>query len=395
MRKGYVDRISEDFVAGWAADTEEPNKAIDVDIFVADQFLQRVTADQFRQDLAAVGEFGGGNHGFRCNLAKRVAADTLYLLNVRFADVGTLIPGGNTGQLTAPRVCGSYNRTLAPILITGPGRSGTTLHMAVLGNSPQIVIADLVPYEVRLMSYYATAHRVLTHVADLARSTHPDDLEGDGFRIGFNPYNSPEFGGAFKDRGFGLDYTERYVPEKLDRLFSEVIVEYYLRLAQDCIKPGAIFFAEKNNSLQDDVRSFLRRSYAGAREIFTVRDPRDVLCSHISYFGIDIDRAFDEISSAANIFLELRAENASDTHFSKYESLIEGNRGSFLSLSDFLGVEVAPPTNESAVRLFMRHGTSADPRASVGRWRAELSKEWQHRCSVAWGKFLTAFDYPV
>ena len=40
-------------------------------------------------------------------------------------------------------------------MVTAPGRSGTTLLMGLLAKSPAIVAAELVPYELRLISYYS------------------------------------------------------------------------------------------------------------------------------------------------------------------------------------------------------------------------------------------------
>jgi hypothetical protein len=38
----------------------------------------------------------------------------------------------------------------------------------------EVVVANCHPFEVRMLSYYATAYNVLTASADLKRSTHPD-----------------------------------------------------------------------------------------------------------------------------------------------------------------------------------------------------------------------------
>jgi hypothetical protein len=398
MRKGHVDTVSHILVDGWAADVERPDAALDVDILVNDQRVARVTADRARADLAALGEFGAGRHGFRFTFPEPLSATTTHRISVRYADDGTLLTGGER----ALRVQGGTATTatpvesaLTPILVTGPGRSGTTLLMALLAHAPQIIVAELVPYETRLLSYYANAHNVLTHPADMEHSTHSDDLESDGFFIGFNPYNSQEHVAAFSAPAVARDYAENYVPERLDQAFHDVIAEFYRRLARDRDKPGAHFFAEKNNNLQNLVRSFTRRAFGAVREIITVRDPRDMMCSQMSYFKIDAERSFAELSDTMEVILDMRAEDSRDVYFNVYEQQLRGDKAYFSALSEFLQTDIVQTTDQARKDIFAGHGTSANASATVARWRTDLSKEWQQRCLQAWRPFLEIFDYPM
>jgi hypothetical protein len=184
---------------------------------------------------------------------------------------------------------------MRPILVTGPGRSGTTLLMSLLAASPGIVAADLPPYETRQLAYYGNAHHVLTQPADTVRSTHQDRVHGDFYHIGFNPYNGPAHDQAFRTQALVQDFSAHYVPAQLDSAFAGLVREYYGRMARDHGKPGAALFAEKNNNLQRVVWQFVRRAFPGAREIVTVRDPRDVFCSYIAYFKVDGDYAFSDL----------------------------------------------------------------------------------------------------
>ncbi len=396
MRKGHVDTISHSIIAGWAADTERPEAALDIDILVNDQHIVRATADYPRADLATLGELGAGPHGFSVAFAEPLSAATAHRISVRYADDGTLLPGGERvlppkGSATAAAVTSA----LTPILVTGPGRSGTTLLMNLLAHAPEIVVAELAPYEIRLLSYYANAQNVLTHAADTAHSTHSDDLEGDGFHIGFNPYNGPDRDAAFAIPAIVRDYAENYVPARLDEGFRDLIIEYYRRLARSRGKPGARFFAEKNNNLQNLVRSFTRRAFGGIREIVTIRDPRDVLCSQMSYFKTEAERSFAELSYATEIILDLHAENSRDVYFNVYERLLRGEKDSFIGLSEFLQTEIVQLTDEARQSNLAGHATSANADASVERWRTDLNQEWQDRCLRAWRPFLEKFGYPL
>jgi hypothetical protein len=395
MRKGHVDTVSHVLIAGWAADTDRPDAVLEVDILVDNQHVVRVTADERRGDLAAMEEFGDGRHGFRVTFAQPLSIDIAHRVSARYANDGTLLPGGERELRAQRAVTAGAKTTMTPILVTGPGRSGTTLLMALLAHAPEIIVSELVPYETRLLSYYANAHNVLTHAADMVNSTHSDDLESDGFGIGFNPFNSPDRAAAFSTPAIARDYEEQYVPERLSEGFRDVIAEYYLRLAGDRRKPSARFFAEKNNNLQYLVRSFTRRAFPGAREIITIRDPRDVMCSQMSYFKMDAERSFAELSHATEITLEIHAEKSPDVCFHRYEDLLRGEKDSFLRLSKFLQTAIEPLTDESIQDIFVSHGTSANAHATLERWRSDLNQEWQKRCLQAWRPFLEAFGYPI
>jgi hypothetical protein len=181
----------------------------------------------------------------------------------------------------------------------------------------------------------------------MVHSTHSDDLESDGFYIAFNPYNSPDRAAVFSAPAIARDYAENYVPARLDEGFRDVITEYYRRLARSRDKPEVRFFAEKNNNLQNMVRGFTRDAFGAGREIVTIRDPRDVLCSQISYFTIEAERSLSELSDAMEIILDMHAENSQDVHFNIYDRLLRGDKACFTALSEFLQTEIVQVTDEA------------------------------------------------
>ena len=61
--EGYVDRFTDTFVAGWAWDSDEPTRHVDVDILVDGELAARVCAGQYRDDLRK-NNIGDGNHAF-------------------------------------------------------------------------------------------------------------------------------------------------------------------------------------------------------------------------------------------------------------------------------------------------------------------------------------------
>ena len=284
---------------------------------------------------------------------------------------------------------------LAPILVTAPGRSGTTLLMGLLAKSPAIVAAELVPYELRLLSYYSAAFGVLTAPADLEKSTHPDRLEGDGFHIGFNPFHAQQYMPAFRDRAPLLDYFHTYAPERTRAFIRDMVTEYYTRLARDKAKPGARYFAEKGNNLHAPTREFTRALFPHMRELVIVRDPRDVLCSHMAYFSSPPEKAFSQLTHASRQLLAIREQARPDTHILKYEDMVAGDPACFAALSTFLDTQVEPEAGTRPAEVFRRHGTSLSPEASVARWRTNLGDALRARCAQEWGPFLTIFGYAL
>jgi hypothetical protein len=61
---GFVDSATRGVVRGWAADIESPDHSIDVSVTVDGSLVGSVRAESPRGDLAALGRYGQGNHGF-------------------------------------------------------------------------------------------------------------------------------------------------------------------------------------------------------------------------------------------------------------------------------------------------------------------------------------------
>jgi len=423
MRGGHVDAVSRRVVAGWAADPDLPGERLTVSISVDGVHLGDAVADRLRNDLASLGRFGDGKHGFAFTFPEPLSADTEHVVRVVFQDDGGKLPNGEQRVSAAspipaaaapPAATGAGKgaakggqkaasatkaraaaAALLPVLVTAPGRSGTTLLMGLLARSPDIVAAELVPYELRLISYHAAAWHILTSPADLERSTHPDRLEGDGFHIGFNPFYSPQYAHAFRKPGPVRDYFDNFAPAQIAANASLLIREYYRRLADDRGKSGARFFAEKGNNLHKPTRQFTRQAFGAVRELVIVRDPRDVLCSHMAYFSSSPEKAFTQLTHASKQLLAIRAEQRLDIHTLKYEDMVRGDAACFAALSAFLGTAISPEVGESGEVVFRQHATSASPEASVERWRTNLPDDLKTRCAADWAEFLTVFGYQL
>ncbi len=393
MRGGHVDSITQVSVSGWAADDSDPDGRLELSVAVEGQEAGRIFADRPRRDLAALGKYGDGAHGFVFTFPTPLSAFLDHRVTVSFLD-GTPVPGGE-------RVLKGMEDTHwdagqpAPILVTAPGRSGTTYLMSCLAASPQIVVAELVPYEVRLLSYYAAAYGVLTAPADTDRSTHPDCLEGDGFHIGFNPFTGAQYAHAFQRQATLRRFNEEWAPTRLGAAVADTVRQYYRLLAIDKEKSAVRFFAEKNNNLHRPTRLFVRRVFTGMREVVIVRDPRDVLCSHVAYFESSQDKAFLQLSHSCSQLTSIQAEAGPDICLIRYEDMIRGDAATYARLGSFLQAEIAPVRKEAGEKMFAQHATSGSPEASIGRWRTDLPDALRAQCAETWGGFLSMFGYEL
>ena len=393
MRGGHVDSITQVSVSGWAADDADPDARLELCVAVDGQETGRVFAERPRRDLAALGRYGDGAHGFLFTFPAPLSVFLDHKVTVSFLD-GAAVPGGERLLRGASARQWDAGRP-APILVTAPGRSGTTYLMSCLAASPQIVVAELVPYEVRLLSYYAAAFSVLTAPADTERSTHPDRLEGDGFHIGFNPFTGAQYAHAFQKQALLRQFNEDWVPSHLGTAVAEIVRQYYRVLAVDKNKGEVRYFAEKNNNLHRPTRLFVRRVFPGLREVVIVRDPRDVLCSHVAYFESSQDKAFLQLTHSCNELAEIQAEAGADVCIIRYEDMVRGDAATYGRLGSFLQADVAPVRKDAGEKMFAQHATSGSPEASIGRWRTDLPESLRAQCGEAWGGFLSLFGYEL
>jgi hypothetical protein len=384
MLVGYIEEIAADFVHGWAADTEHPDAVVDVAIYVDGKRVAQVPCGDLRRDLQDLGRYGEGRHGFRFTFATPLSVSDR--VTARFVHTGGIVPNGE-------RLFADYT-PLNAILVSAPGRSGTSLLMGRLSLSPQICIAEMHPFEVRQISYWSTVVATLTRQADFQRSMHPDRLEGDGYSVGSNPFSHPNYAEVFRKRELETEYFQTFVPTQLRDVALKMIEEYYLRVRDDGAKHQASFFAEKGNNLDRKTRTFARALFPDMKEVILIRDPRDLLCSQLSYFRRDVDTAIREIGEATRELLRIKHEESDRITVIKYEDLILNAGPTLGRLVKYLRInQFQVPDDAREMSAFRVHGTSASPEASIGRWRSQLSEDSRSWCISNWSQFLEEFGY--
>jgi phytanoyl-CoA hydroxylase len=104
--EGYVDRIEDGWVAGWAFCSFSPDEPVDVQLSLDGTVIGTWTADLYRPDLEAAGK-GNGRHAFEIALGPHLAEGATRELAVVFAESGEPLIG-------SPRtIASSRNQTPA------------------------------------------------------------------------------------------------------------------------------------------------------------------------------------------------------------------------------------------------------------------------------------------
>ena len=179
--------------------------------------------------------------------------------------------------------------------------------------------------------------------------------------------------------------------EDLAATCQQRIEAVYDRIVATTDTADAALFAEKSNLR---AAGLLTELYPDSREIFLVRDFRDMVSSILSFnakrgaagFGrADAASDADYVSSLggwATGLLRAWERRAGSAHLVRYEDLILDQERTVAGLLDYLGVDSGTET-VAALRArigeelpeLADHATSDGPAASVGRWRRDLSAE--------------------
>ena len=298
--------------------------------------------------------------------------------------------------------------TLGPLLVTSLGRTGTTFLMRLLAEHPEVVAYRNYPFEVRGGKYWAHVFRTLAAPGDPAKRTgHVAQFTEDGPVVSGNPFLTTAFqswpevdawqGGAYVD--------------DLADFATRSIDGWYGAAAAAQGDAGARFFAEKG--FADDTPHLFRLLYPEVREVFLVRDPRDMVTSMLAYnrrkgtgdFGRDrhdsdlawmrgIRRGVDLLRNE----WQARREQAV---LVRYEDLVADPATVLAATIGPLGLDTAPATiaavlERAAVSLpqFDTHATSASTGASLGRWRADLDPAFADEVAKEFAELVAFFNYP-
>ena len=162
-------------------------------------------------------------------------------------------------------------------MLTTMGRAGTTWTMRLLSEHPEIVVHRWHPYELRTARYWWHMFKTLSEPRDPHHSAQADHFQTNKQWIGYNPfYPEPIAVTPGLGEWMGRDYVE-----DLARFCQRSAEETYLRIAAGQGQTGVKYMAEKHRA--DNLPWLVWELYPKAKEIFLVRDFRDVYSSMLAF----------------------------------------------------------------------------------------------------------------
>ena len=302
-----------------------------------------------------------------------------------------------------------FTPRLQPLMLTTMGRAGTTWTMRLLSEHPEIVIHRWHPYELRTARYWWHMLKTLAEPRDPHHSAQADHFQTNKQWIGYNPFY-PEPIAVTP----GLaDWMGREYIEDLARFCQRSAEETYLRIAAGQEQSDVTYMAEKHRA--DNLPWLVWELYPKAKELFLVRDFRDVYSSMLAFnqkfgrraFGpshIETDAEFAQFLRNSTIRNLSRSwpKRQERAHLIRYEDLITEPQATLRGVLDYLELDATEATvlgmleRASAENPEMtRHLTSSDVSTSLGRWKSSLTPELQSVANSAFGDVLQQFGYQV
>jgi hypothetical protein len=303
----------------------------------------------------------------------------------------------------------TYTPRLQPLMVTSLGRMGTTLLMRMLSAHPGVVVYDRPPYEARGGKYWLHVLKTLAAPADASkRIGAPMEFHLEPLAAGGNPFYSAAFAAWPEVEAWS---GSTYVRD-LAAFCQQSIDGWYLATAaaQGEEEDALVYFAEKH--FPDAYPRLMRELYPAARELFLVRDFRDMIASMRAYnarkgFG---DFGRETAESDAAWLAELRRgvaalrdawrERGDAASLVRYEDLVRAPDATLSPLLVLLGLDAAPATVSRLIAAaapdapeLRGHGTAESAGASIGRWRHDLPPDVVAAVEETFGDLLQEFGY--
>lgn len=395
-------------VAGWVLGAEQPAK--EIEIHQGGVIIRRTPLDQQRPDVAR--DYPdvpkAGVSGFRTWVSV-VGLEPDVPVQVRAVmEDGTRARLGSVSLRHQP-VQSGFEPKLQPLMLTTMGRAGTTWTMRLLSEHPQIVVHRWHPYELRVARYWWHMLKTLSEPRDPYHSAQADRFQTNKQWIGYNPfYPEPIAVTPGLGEWMGRDYVE-----DLARFCQRNAEEAYLRIAAGQGQSHVRYMAEKHRA--DNLPWLVWELYPRAKEIFLVRDFRDVYSSMLAYnrkfgrraFGpdhIETDEEFARFLRNSTIRNLSRSwpKRQDRAHLIRYEDLITRPHEVLPGVLRYLELDASEQTvtgmleRASAENPEMKqHLTSSNVSNSLGRWKSSLTPELQTVANSAFGDVLEQFGYQV
>lgn len=394
--------------AGWVLGEAQPVK--EIEFHQGGVIIRRAQLDQQRPDVAR--DYpdvpGAGLAGFRTWVSVvGLEPETTIQIRAVLAD-GSRARIGAASLRHLP-VQSGFEPKLQPIMLTTMGRAGTTWTMKLLSEHPEIVVHRWHPYELRTARYWWHMLKTLSEPRDPYHSGQADRFQTNKLFVGYNPfYPEPIAVTPGLGEWMGRDYVE-----DLARFCQRNAEEAYLRIAAGQGQTNVCYMAEKHRA--DNLPWLVWELYPKAKEIFLVRDFRDVFSSMLAYnkkfgrraFGpehIKTDEEFAQFLRNSTIRNLSRSwpKRQDRAHLIRYEDLIARPAEVLQGIFSYLELDASDATIEGVMQRasaenpeMTQHLTSSNVSNSLGRWKTSLSPEMQTVANAAFGDVLVQFGYEV
>jgi hypothetical protein len=386
---------------GWAIGREE--HVVAVELASEGASLRTVPLDVERPQVAA--RFGVDPRiGFRV-LVNGLSLPPQFELEVlALTAAGERLPvavvRGRRAQLP-----GRADPALQPLIVTTLGRTGSMLLLRLLEAHPEVLVIRPHRYEQRVGGYWAEVMLALTDPASYMRQIEPSGsldsprwwLGDEGPTPGFDPQQGLQ-------RWLGDDAAIALADTcgaRIEALYAEAAA------ARPDERPR--FFAEKHTLRSAAVTAEL---FPGAREVFLVRDFRDMVASILAFnrkrgvqgFGEGAARDpldyVERLGGWADGMVRRLERRGPRAHVLRYEDLVGAPATTLGALLEYLEADAGEATVKAMLDVLetempelARHHTSPDASASIGRWQTDLDDELQRACERSFGRALAAFGY--
>jgi hypothetical protein len=394
-------------VRGWAVAEDGPVTAVEG--AHEGTVLWRVPLVVDRPQVAArFPQAGGDTVGFYA-LPSVLALPPRHVIELR-ATIGdrATAPIGSIVAERAPLTT-TFEPRRQPILVTTIGRTGSMLLMRLLSSHPDVLSFKPHRFEQRIAGYWIEALLTLADPASYLRGVTPQTSARPGVEdpmwwLGIDaPTPWP-----LRDEAV-QDWLGGEAVEALAETFQQRIDTVYETIARVTGAAREPFFAEKSTPRISSVATEL---YPNGRELFLVRDFRDMVSSILAFneqrgvsgFGraeADSDVDFvNTLGAQATALANAWKRRRDRAHLVRYEDLVLDPAHVLVDLLDHVGVDSRPETAramlgqlEEDIPELREHATSDSAQSSIGRWRTDLDAELAEACERAFGPALELFGY--
>jgi hypothetical protein len=296
----------------------------------------------------------------------------------------------------------SFEPAIQPVCLTALGRTGSTAVARLLSSHPKIAAYRPFEYEPRVVSYWIDILMDLSEPTSFRRQIAPLGPLKDHWWIGADEPFPRRISDEDVQQWIGGEGSVEVAAFCQGRIES-----FYTKVAERFDRRGADYFVEK---LGPETGALVRELYPGGREIFLVRDFRDMIASIFAFNvkrgfqGFGRDRAASDqeyvsewISESVASFVRAWQSRSAGAHLVRYEDLVQRPRETLVSTLDYLELDTPAGVVDEMLESLdapeseVHRTTGAE--ASIGRWRRDLPDDLKEACERVLGPALDEFGY--